>query len=327
MPKFLMRCLPVGHMLSGFVLAASVSAAVAADYPDKPIRIVVPFPAGVSTDIVARTMADAIAVRLGQSVIVDNKAGADGVIGVMDVARAKPDGYTLLIATNGPLSAAQHLKKSPPYDVLRDLTPISDIGRATFAVYVSPRTPAKTLPEFIAYAKAHPGKLNYASGNLTGQLAFAQIAKTAGLDMTHVPYKGETNAMNDMFGGHADAIIATLGTGLPMVKAGKLRILAVLGQDRNPEIPEVPTLTEAGVPAMPIQSWFGMMGPARMPTAVVQKVNRAVTDSLNDPAVIKRMHMISVEPRTSTPDAAAQVLRTQLEAHGKAIRDANLPLN
>ncbi|MFC4342710.1 Bug family tripartite tricarboxylate transporter substrate binding protein [Cupriavidus numazuensis] len=299
----------------------------AADYPDKPIRIVTPFPAGVSTDIVARTLADALTVRLGQSVIVDNKAGADGVIGLMDVVRAKPDGYTLLVATNGPLSAGQHLKKNPPYDVLRDLTPISDIGRATFAVYVSSRTPAKSLREFIAYAKANPGKLNYASGNLTGQLSFAHITKAAGIDMTHVPYKGETSAMNDIVGGHADAIIATLGTGLPMVKAGKLRILALLAKERNSEVPNVQTMTEAGFPEIPIQSWFGIMGPARMPTSVVQKINLAVTEALKDPLVIKRMRMINVEPRPSTPEAAAHVLRTQLEAHGKVIRDMNLPID
>ncbi|CAN7760636.1 tripartite tricarboxylate transporter substrate binding protein [Cupriavidus necator] len=327
MKKILAKFFPIGRTLCGLLLVASVSGVAAADYPDRPIRIVTPFLPGVSTDIVARTIADALTARLGQTVIVDNKAGADGVIGVMDVVRAKPDGYTLLIATNGPLSAAQHLKRHPPYDVLRDLTPISDIGRATFAVYVSPRTPAKTLSEFIAYAKANPGKLNYASGNLTGQLSFAHIVKIGRLEMTHVPYKGETNAMNDMFGGHADAIIATLGTGLPMVKAGKLRILALLANERSSEIPEVPTLTEAGFPALPIQPWFGMMGPARMPTAVVQKINQAVTDALKDPTVIKRMRMISVEPRTSTPEAAAQVLRTQLEAHRKVIRDANLPID
>lgn len=303
---------------------AAVMPAAAADYPARPIRIVAPFPAGVSTDIVARTLAQALTARLGQTVIVENKAGADGAIGVMDVVRSKPDGYTLLVATNGPLSAVQHLRKNPPYDVLRDLTPISDVGRATFAVYVTPDTPARTMAEFIAYAKANPGKLNYASGNLTGQLSFAHIAMVAGLDMTHVPYKGETNAMNDMFSGQVNAIVATLGTGLPMVEAGKLRILAVIADTRNAAVPDVPLLAEVGFADFPIQSWFGMMGPAGMPAEIVARINEAVSDALKEPAVIERLRAVRVEPSPSTPAGAAQVLRAQLQAHGNIIRAAGI---
>lgn len=319
----------VSTILSGLAMMAiglAPSQAMASDYPSKPIRIIAPFPAGVTTDIVARTMAEALYARLGKPVIVENKVGADGTIGVLDVVRAEPDGYTLLVVTNGPLSAVPHLKSPQPYDVLKDLTPISDIGRATFAVYVTPNVPAKTMPEFIDYAKANPGKLNYASGNLTGQLSFAYMAMTAGLDMTHIPYKGETNAMNDMMGGHVEAIVATLGTGLPMVEAGKLRILAVLAGERNSEIPDVPLISEVGFPNFPIQSWFGLFGPAGMPPDVVEKLNAAVTDALQDPTVTKRLKSIRTEVTPSTPEGLATVLRTQLDAHGKIIRDAGISL-
>jgi len=310
------------------VLAMGFAAfqALASEYPSKPIRIVAPFPAGVTTDVVARTMANALSTRLGKPVIVDNKAGADGVIGVMDVVRAEPDGYTLLVVTNGPLSAVPHLKKNPPYDVMKDLTPISDIGRATFAVYVNPNVPAKTMAEFLAYVKANPGKVNYASGNLTGQLSFAYMTMAAGLDMTHVAYKGETKALNDMMGGHVEAIVATLGTGLPMVEAGKLRILAVIAGERNAEIPDVPLISEVGFPDLPIQSWFGMFGPAGMPAEVVAKLNGAVTDALQDSAVIKRLTAMRTEVSPSTPEGLATVLQAQLDAHGKVIRDAGISL-
>lgn len=313
-------------LASAAVMGLAAPQAMAADFPSKPIRIVAPFLAGVTTDIVARTVADALTARLGKPVIVDNKAGADGVIGVMDVVKAAPDGHTLLVVTNGPLSAVPNLKKNPPYDVLKDLTPISDIGRATFAVYVAAEVPAKTLPEFIEYAKANPGMLNYASGNLTGQLSFAYMAMKAGLDMAHIPYKGETNAMNDMIGGRVQAIVATLGTGLPMVEAGKLRILAVIAGERNAEIPDVPLISEAGFQDFPIQSWFGMFGPAGMPPDVVTKLNVAMTDALNDPAVLKRLKGMRTEVTSSTPEGLAVVLRAQLEAHGKIIRDAGISL-
>jgi tripartite-type tricarboxylate transporter receptor subunit TctC len=305
---------------------ASASSLAAAQYPEKPIRVVVPFPAGVTTDVVARAVTEAVSVRLGQPIIVENKAGADGTIGVMDVKRAAPDGYTLLMATNGPLSAMPNLKQNPPYDVVKDLTPVSDIARLTFAVYVAADVPAKTLREFIDLAKANPGKFNYASGNLTGQLSFAHIAMTSGLDMAHIPYKGETNAMNDILGGRVEAIIATLGTGIPQVKAGKLRMLAVISKERTAALPDVPTIEEAGFPSFPIQSWVGMFGPAGMSAEVVEKLNGAVTDALNDPAVARRLEMMLAVPSPSTPKEVGDFLVFQRDTHGKVIREAGVTL-
>jgi tripartite-type tricarboxylate transporter receptor subunit TctC len=316
--------------LSSILVTLSLASAcgiAAAQYPEKPIRVVVPFPAGVTTDVVARAVTEAVGVRLGQPIIVENKAGADGTIGVMDVKRAAPDGYTLLMATNGPLSAMPNLKQNPPYDVVKDFTPVSDIARLTFAVYVAADVPAKTLREFIDLAKANPGKFNYASGNLTGQLSFAHIAMTSGLDMAHIPYKGETNAMNDILGGRVEAIIATLGTGIPQVKAGKLRMLAVISKDRVAALPEVPTIEEAGFPAFPIQSWVGMFGPAGMPAEVVDKINVAVTDALNDPEVKRRLETMLAVPSPSTPKEVGDFLVFQRDTHGKVIREAGVSLD
>lgn len=306
--------------------AMTPSVATATDYPTKPIRIVAPFPPGVTTDVVARTLGEALHSRLGQPVIVENKAGADGTIGVLDVVRSKPDGYSLLVVTNGPLSAVPHLRDPAPYDVMTDLTPISDVGRATFAVYVSSEVPVNTLPEFVEYAKANPGKLNYASGNLTGQLSFAYITMTEGLDMTHIPYKGETNAMTDILGGHVEAIVATLGTGIPLVKDGRLKMLAVISGQRSPEMPDVPLISEVGFTEFPIQSWFGLFGPAGMDPEIVEKLNAATTDALNDPKVIERLHGMRTEVTPSTPEGLTAVLKQQLDNHGKIIRDAGISL-
>jgi len=306
------------------VTALTATGTALAAYPEKPIRLVVPFPAGVTTDIVARAVAEAISTRLGQPLIVENKAGADGTIGVLDVTRAAPDGYSLLMATNGPLSAVPNIRANPPYDVVKDLTPVSDIARLTFAVYVAENVPATTLKEFIELAKANPGKYNYASGNLTGQLSFAHIALTEGLDMTHIPYKGETNAMNDLLGGRVEAIIATLGTGIPQVEAGRLKMLAVIANDRIAEVPDVPTIEEAGFPSFPIQSWIGMFGPAGMAPEVVDTLNGAVTEALNDPAVIARLERMLAVPSPSTPREVADFLVFQRDTHGKVIREAGV---
>ncbi|MGH8674961.1 MAG: Bug family tripartite tricarboxylate transporter substrate binding protein, partial [Burkholderiales bacterium] len=196
------------HFLAG-IAASLFTATAAAQYPAKPIRIVVPFPAGSATDTVTRILGQSISSAIGQPVIVDNKPGADGAIAAAEVAKALPDGYTLLMATNSPMSAVPAMKKAPPYDPVADFTPITDIGRYTFFLYVNAGLPIKSFQELIAHAKANPGKLNYATGNTTGIVSFAQMNSLAGIDMTHVPYKGEPQGITDLVGGRVQVMWAT----------------------------------------------------------------------------------------------------------------------
>ncbi len=211
-------------LVAGLVLGA-LCAVAHAQYPNKPIKIIVPFPAGSATDTISRILGNAVSNAVGQPVLVENKAGADGAIAAAEVMRAAPDGYTLLMATNSPMSAVPALKKVPPYDPVADFTPISDIGRYTFFIVVHPSVPAKTLSEFIAYAKANPGKINYATGNTTGIVSTAFFASQAGIQMVHVPYRGEPQAIIDLVGGRVQLLFASSSTSVPQVRDGKLRAL------------------------------------------------------------------------------------------------------
>src|SRR5437762_3386132 len=225
-----------------------ISFAAHAQYPNKPVRVVVPFPAGSSTDIVTRVLANSVSQSIGQQLVVDNKAGADGAIAAAEVAKAAPDGYTLLMATNSPMAAVPAMKKNLPYDPVADFTPITDVGRYTFFLYVSAGLPIRSFQELVAYAKANPGKLNYATGNTTGIVSFAQMNSLAGIDMTHVPYKGEPQGITDLVGGRVQVMWATPTTGLAHVKDGKLRAVATNLKARSSLLPEVPTMAEVGVP-------------------------------------------------------------------------------
>jgi len=266
-------------------VAMAVPLAVSAQYPAKPVRIVVPFPGGSATDTVTRILANYVAQSLGQPLVVENKAGADGAIAAAEVARSAPDGYTLLMATNSPMSAVPALKKSPPYDPVADFTPITDVGRYTFFLYVHPSVPAKTFADLIAYAKANPGKLNYATGNTTGIVSFAQIKSLAGIEMVHVPYKGEPAGITDLVAGRVQMMIATPTTGLAHVKDGKLRAFATTLSRRSPLLPEVPTIAEAGMPEFSITSWVALFGPARMPRAILERLNKEFGGAMGRPEV------------------------------------------
>src|SRR5436309_4982958 len=199
-----------------------ISFAAHAQYPNKPVRVVVPFPAGSSTDIVTRVLANSVSQSIGQQLVVDNKAGADGAIAAAEVAKAAPDGYTLLMATNSPLSAVPALKKNPPYDPVADFTPITDVGRYTFFLILHPSVPANTLAEFIDYARANPGKLNYATGNTSGIVSTALFASLAKIELVHVPYKGEPQAITDMLAGRVQLMFCSSSTSLTHIREGRL---------------------------------------------------------------------------------------------------------
>ena len=295
-----------------------------APYPSRPIRIVVPFPPGSATDVIGRILGQSVSAAVGQPVLVDNKAGADGAISGSEVANAAPDGYTVLLATNSPMSAVPALRKNPPYDPVTDFAPITDIGRYTFFLYASAASPFKTLQEMIAYAKANPGKLNYATGNSTGIVSFAQMNALAGIDMTHVPYKGEPAGITDLVANRVQLMVATLTTGGAHVKDGKLRAIATTLPRRSPAFPEVPTMAEAGLPQFSIVSWAALYAPAKTPKEIVDRLNREFTAAMKRPEVIAAMEKQAFALSPSTPAELGEFTRSQKDAYARILRAAGV---
>ena len=298
-------------------VAAAVLAAPAfgQSYPSKPIRVVVPFPAGSATDTIARILGQSVSAAVGQPVVVDNKAGADGAIAGAEVAKSAPDGYTLFMATNSPMAVAVAMKKQPPYDPVADFTPITDVGRYTFFLYINAGTPIKTFKELVDYAKANPGKLNYATGNTTGIMSFAQMNALAGIDMTHVPYKGEPQAVTDIIAGRVQLLWATPTTGLSHLKDGKLRALATNLKSRSSLLPDVPTMAEVGVPGYSVVSWAALYAPAKLPRELQTRIHKEFTDAMKRPDVIAQMDKQAFLMTGSTPEELGAFTKSQLEAY------------
>ena len=304
------------------VLAAALAFAAPsfAQYPNKPIRIVVPFGAGSATDLISRVIGGSVSTAIGQPVLVDNKAGADGAIAASEVAKAAPDGYTLLMATNSPLSVVPAMKKSPPYDPIADFTPITDIGRYTFFVVVNPALPAKTLPELVQYAKANPGKINYATGNTTGIVSSALLASLAKIEMVHVPYKTEPLVMPDLVGGRVQMMFASSTTSMPLIRDGKLRALVTTLPRRSHLLPDVPTIAEAGYPSFSIVSWAGLFGPAKMPADVLARLNKEFVAAMGRPDVQAAMEKQAFVLSPSTPEKLAAYVKEQLESYRATLK-------
>jgi tripartite-type tricarboxylate transporter receptor subunit TctC len=305
-------------------VACLFAASAQAQYPNKPIRIVVPFPAGSATDTITRILGQSVSTAVGQPVVVDNKAGADGAIAGAEVVKAAPDGYTLIMATNSPMAVAPAMKKVPPYDPVADFTPITDIGRYTFFLYVNAGFPAKTFQELVAYAKANPGKVNYATGNTTGIVSFAQMNALTGIDMTHVPYRGEPQGITDLVTGRVQMMWATPTTGLAHVKDGKLRAVATNLKARSPLLPEVPTMAEVGVPQYSVVSWAALYGPARMPREIVTRLNKEFTDAMKRPDVHALMEKQAFALSPSSPEELGAFTKSQLEAYRSILRAAGI---
>jgi len=300
------------------------STSLSAQYPSKPVRFIVPFGAGSSTDIVARIVAQPLGATLGQPIVVENRPGADGAIAAEQTARAAPDGHTLFLATNSPLSATPHLKKKLPYDALADFTPVSLVGRYTFFIVVNPAVPANTLQELIAYARANPGKLNYGTGNTTSIVSTALFATLSGINIVHVPYKTEPPAVTDLISGQIQLMISSYSTVAPHIREGKLRALVTTLDARSPLLPDVPTIVEGGMAKFPIVSWAGMFGPARLPPEIVRRLNGEVTAILNRPDVKEQLTRQAFAGAGSSPDELAAFTKEQYEMWGKAIRDAGI---
>jgi tripartite-type tricarboxylate transporter receptor subunit TctC len=314
-----------------FLASTAVSAAALAtgpafaqQYPSKPVRIIVPFGAGSTTDIVTRIVAAPLSQALGQPVIVENKPGADGVIGAVEAKRAAPDGHTLFVGTNTPLSAAPHLQKNIPYDVMTDFTPLCHLGYFTFFLVIHPSIPAKTLPELLAYAKANPGKINYATGNSTGIVATALLAKLAAVDMVHVPYKTEPQAITDLLAGQTHMMIGSYSPIAAHIKDGKLNALVTTLPTRSALLPEVPSITEAGFPDFPLVPWASMVGPAGMPKEVVDRLNKELVALLDKPEIKDALNKQAFAVKSSSPDELRGMMKAQLETWGRVTKDAGI---
>ena len=305
-------------------LLLSVPLAVLAQFPGKPIRVIVPFPAGSSTDTITRILANSVSQSMGQPVVVENKAGADGAIAAAEVAKAPPDGYTLLMATNSPMSAVPAMKKSPPYDPVADFTPITDVGRYTFFIVVHPSVPAKTLAELIDYARANPGKLNYATGNTTGIVSTAFFASQAQIKLVHVPYKGEPQAITDLIAGRVQLMFSSSGTTVPHVREGRLRALVTTLPRRSGTLPEVPTIAEAGMPQFSITSWAGLFGPAKLPREVLERLNREFVAAMGRADVQAAMEKQAFALSPSSPDQLAAFVKEQMESYRRTLRAAGV---
>ncbi len=312
-------------MLRTLVLALLVvSGAAEAQFPAKPIRVVVPFPAGSATDTITRVLAQSVSQSIGQTVVVENKAGADGAIAAAEVAKAAPDGHTLLMATNSPMSAVPAMKKNPPYDPVADFTPITDVGRYTFFIVVHPSVPAKTLKELIDHARANPGKVNYATGNTTGIVSTAFFASLAKIDLVHVPYKGEPQALTDLVAGRVQLMFCSSGTSMPQIREGKLRPIVTTLAKRTHLLPELPTIAEAGMPEFSITSWAGLFGPAKMPAAVVERLNKEFVAAMGRSDVQAAMEKQAFALSPSSPRELAAFVKEQMESYRRILRAAGV---
>ena len=300
------------------------TSAQAQTFPTKSLRLVVPFPAGSSTDVIARVFSATVSQSIGQQIVVENKAGADGAIAASEVMRAAPDGYTLLMATNSPMSAVPALRKVPPYNPVTDFTSIIDIGRYTFVLVAHPSVPANSMAELIQYAKANPGKLNYASGNTSGIVSIAQIAGLTGIQMVHVPYKGEPQALTDLISGRVQLMVASAGTTVPQIKEGKLKAIAVTLPRRSPLLPNTPSINEAGVPKYSLTSWAGVFGPAKMPRELVERLNKEFNAAMSAPEVIAAMEKQAFQLTGGTPDKLELWVKEQADSYKAVLKAAGV---
>lgn len=313
----------IAAVLGAALLVSSIEAQ-AQSYPSRPIKFVVPFGPGSATDVLGRIATHELSQALGQPIVIVNRAGADGSIGATEVQRSAPDGYTFLFGSNSPLVVVPHLRKQPPYDTLTDFTPVTFVGHNTFFIVVHPTVPAKSLAEFIAYAKANPKKLNYASGNTFSIVSTALFAANNGLDMVHIPYKSEPDAIIDLLAGTAQVMNATVTTVLPHVKDGKLRALVTTLNERSPLLPDVPSIVEAGQPTFPIGPWGAMVGPAGLPAEIVARMNKEMAAVLAKPEVKEAMLKHGFVAKSSTPEELATYLKDQLGVWKTALKDAGI---
>lgn len=318
----------IGVMALSLLPSAANAQTTSISYPTKPIRLVVPFPAGGATDIFARTLSQKLAEKIGSAVVVENKPGAGGTLGSDLVAKSPADGYTLLLATSSTHSIGPNLNPKMPYDAVRDFTPIAQVGNAPSIMLVPNSSPAKTIQEWIDYAKKNPGRLNYASsGNGTIVQLTAELFKSqAGLYVVHIPYKGTALAMPDLISGKIDVLFDSLPTGLPHVKEGRLRALGVTSAQRTSMAPGLPAIAEV-LPGYESNTWFGLFGPAGVRPEIVNRVNAAALQALADPEVKDKLLRLGIEPIGTSPMQFATMLSAESAKWKKIISERKITLD
>jgi len=326
------RRFALGSIASAVVLGAGLlggTSALAQAYPTKPVTIIVPFAAGGTTDILARIIGQALTAELGQSVVVDNRAGAGGNIGGQAAAKATPDGHTLFMGTVGTHAINASLYKKMPFDPVKDFAPLTRVANVPNLLVANPAQPYKSVKDLIAYAKANPGKVNFgSSGNgssihLSGEL-FKSLAK---VDMQHVPYKGSAPAVTDLLGNQIGIMFDNMPSAIQHVRSGKLVPLAVTTAKRSPELPNVPTIAEAGVPGYEATSWFGMFAPAGTPAPVLAKLNAAIVKVLAQPDVKKKINEQGAEVYSETPEQFAAFIQAESVKWGKVVKESGASLD
>ena len=316
-PRLLVCCLCAA-------MAAFHGATLAQGYPVKPVRLIVPFPAGGATDIVARLVAQKLTESLGQQVIVDNRGGAGGTIGSDNAAKSPPDGYTLLMATSSTHAIAPSLYSKLPYDPVRDFSPVTLIASATILLAVHPSVPAKSVRELIAIAKKQPNALSFASSGNGGisHLVGEHFKSVAGVQMLHVPYKGDTPALIDLVGGQVHLMFGTAVSFLPYVKTGRLNALAVTNAKRSPIVPNVPTVAESGLPGFEALQWFGIFVPAGTSKDVIARLNAEIVKALKLPDVRERLTSLGAEIVGGTPEQFAAFQKTDTAKWAKVVKES-----
>jgi len=288
------------------------------------VRLVVPFPPGGAAELGARIFSVPLGQALGQPIVIDTKAGGDGMIAADAVMKAAPDGYTLFYATNTAFSWVPAVRKNPPYDPLNDFTPVSMVGIFGFFVFSHPSVPAHNMAELLAYIRANPGKLNYASGNSTAMLSTAQLVQREKLDVVHIPYKGDGPLSIDLLGGRVQFAIATPGAAAPQVKEGKLRVLATLLPSRSALLPQAPTMAESGLAGLSITPWGGIFGPKGMPRDIADRLSRELIALLKRPEVREAFGILAFEPRGSTPEELAAFTKEQLQVWRRVVGEVGI---
>jgi tripartite-type tricarboxylate transporter receptor subunit TctC len=315
----------IKRIFTAALLAGAAAFAHAQSYPTKPIRLILPFPPGAPSDLVGRTIGQKMGEQMGQQLVPDNRAGAGGTVGLAMVAKAPPDGYTVMVSSPT-IALSPLLYSNLSYDVVRDFAPVARLASIENVMLVHPTVPAKTLKEFIALARSKPGKLNYGSGGpgTTNHLANELLRSLEKIDMVHVPYKGATLATTALMGGEVDEVIVSVASVLPLIKAGRVRALAVLSEKRVATLPNVPTSKEAGFPEFRMSIWYGMFAPAGTPREIVTRLYREAAKAYDDPALMKHMAAAGMDPWLGTPEQMGALLKNEMARYAKIIAAAGI---